>query len=134
VLATVITKREQFHFNIIGQSVALGRGEVRTRIAQMTNYFMAHDVPDPAAAHQQAIIAPGNAVKHQSLVIGFGDTFAVLGAVVVAAAIGFQKYALVMREYLASQKPQSQLADAGGRSRNISSEFSQHWRATKCAE
>ncbi|WP_167558556.1 hypothetical protein [Bradyrhizobium canariense] len=42
----------------------------------------------------------------------------------------FQKYALVMGEYLAAQKPQSHLADTGGRWRNISSEFSQHWRAT----
>ena len=34
VLATVITKREQFHSNIIGQSVTLGREEVRNRIAR----------------------------------------------------------------------------------------------------
>jgi DHA2 family multidrug resistance protein len=87
VLATVITKREQFHSNIIGQSVTLGREEVRTRIAQMTDYFMAHGVPDPAAAHQQAIIALGNTVKRQALVMGFSDTFAVLSAVLVLAAI-----------------------------------------------
>ena len=31
VLATVVTKREQFHSNIIGQSVTLGREEVRDR-------------------------------------------------------------------------------------------------------
>jgi DHA2 family multidrug resistance protein len=123
VLATVITEREQFHSNIIGQSIALGGEEVRARIVQMTDYFAARDVPDPAAAHQQAIIALGNAVKHQALVIGFGGTFAVLGVVLVAAAIGFQKYALVMGEYLASQKPQSYLAVTGGRWRNISSEF-----------
>jgi MFS transporter, DHA2 family, multidrug resistance protein len=87
VLATVITKREQFHSNIIGQSVTLGREEVRNRIAQMTGYFMAHGVPDPAAAHQQAIIALGNAVRRQALVMGFGDTFAVIGAVLVLAAV-----------------------------------------------
>jgi DHA2 family multidrug resistance protein len=87
VLATVITKREQFHSNIIGQSVTLGREEVRTRIAQMTDYFMAHGVPDPAAAHQQAIIALGNTVKRQALVMGFSDTFAVLAFVLVLAAI-----------------------------------------------
>ncbi|HUN96672.1 MAG TPA: MDR family MFS transporter [Bradyrhizobium sp.] len=87
VLATVITKREQFHSNIIGQSVTLAREEVRDRIATMTNYFMSHGVPDPSAAHQQAIIALGNAVKHQALVMGFSDTFAVLGVVLVLAAI-----------------------------------------------
>jgi DHA2 family multidrug resistance protein len=87
VLATIITKREQFHSNIIGQSVTLGREEVRNRIAQMTDYFMGHGVPDPAAAHQQAIVALGKAVKRQALVMGFGDTFAVIGAVLVLAAI-----------------------------------------------
>jgi len=87
VLATVITKREQFHSNIIGQSVTLGREEVRGRIAQLTNFFIAHGVPDPAAARQQAIIALGKAVKQQALVMGFSDTFAVIGAVLVLAAI-----------------------------------------------
>jgi MFS transporter, DHA2 family, multidrug resistance protein len=87
VLATVITKREQFHSNIIGQSVTLGREEVRNRIAETTNFFLAHGVPDPAAARQQAIIALGNAVKHQALVMGFSDTFAVIAAVLVFAAI-----------------------------------------------
>ena len=32
-LATVLTKREQFHSNVIGQSVTLYREEVRQRIA-----------------------------------------------------------------------------------------------------
>ncbi len=87
VLATVITKREQFHSNIIGQSVTLGREEVRNRIAQMTDYFMAHGAPDPAAARQQAIVALGKTVKHQALVMGFSDTFAVIGVVLILAAI-----------------------------------------------
>ncbi len=87
VLATVITKREQFHSNIIGQSVTLGREEVRSRIAQMTDFFLSHGVPDPATAHQQAIIALGNAVKRQALVLGFSDTFAVIGVVLVLAAV-----------------------------------------------
>jgi DHA2 family multidrug resistance protein len=54
MLATVVTKREQFHSNIIGQSVTLGREEVRNRIAQTADYFLAHGVSDPATAHQQA--------------------------------------------------------------------------------
>src|SRR5713226_912964 len=87
MLATIVTKREQFHSNIIGQSVTLGREEVRTRIAQMTDYFMAHGVPDPNAARHQAIIALGNAVKRQALVMGFSDTFAVIGVVLVLAAV-----------------------------------------------
>ena len=87
VLATVITKREQFHSNIIGQSVTLSREEVRNRISQLTDFFTAHGVPDPAAAHQQAIVALGNTVKRQALVMGFSDTFAIIAAVLVFAAI-----------------------------------------------
>ena len=83
VLATIVTKREQFHSNIIGQSVDLGREEVRNRIAEMTDYFLSHGVADPAAAHQQAIIALGKVVKRQALVLGFSDTFMVLGVVLL---------------------------------------------------
>jgi MFS transporter, DHA2 family, multidrug resistance protein len=87
LLATIVTKREQFASNIIGQSVDLGREEVRARIDQLTNFFLAHGVPDHATAQHQAIIALGNAVRRQALVIGFSDTFAVLTLVLVVAAI-----------------------------------------------
>ncbi|MDE5443173.1 DHA2 family efflux MFS transporter permease subunit [Bradyrhizobium sp. CSA207] len=87
VLATIVTKREQFHSNIIGQSVDLGREEVRSRIAGLTNYFLNHGVADTAAAHQQAIIALGKVVKQQALVQGFSDTFMVLGVVLVLAGL-----------------------------------------------
>src|SRR5246500_4564768 len=87
VLATIVTKREQFHSNIIGQSVDLGREEVRNRISQQTDYFLSHGVSDPAGARHQAIIALGNTVKRQALVLGFSDTFAVIGVVLILAAI-----------------------------------------------
>jgi DHA2 family multidrug resistance protein len=87
MLATIVTKREQFHSNIIGQSVDLNREEVRARIAQLTDYFMAHGMPDPTGARHQAIIALGNAVKRQALVLGYSDTFAIIAIVLVLAAV-----------------------------------------------
>jgi DHA2 family multidrug resistance protein len=87
LLSTIVTKREQFHSNNIGQSVHLGRDEVRTRIAEVTNYFLSHGVADPATAHSQAIVAIGNIVKRQALVLGFSDAFAVIGVVLALAAI-----------------------------------------------
>lgn len=87
MLSTIVTKREQFHSNIIGQAVDLGREEVRQRIATMTDYFMAHGMADPASARHQAIIALGKTVKQQALVMGFSDTFAVIGIVLVLAGI-----------------------------------------------
>ena len=86
-LGTVLTKREQFHSNIIGQSVTLSREEVRDRLTQMTNYFLAHGVSDQALATQKAIVALGNIVKRQALIMGFSDTFAVIGVLLAIAAV-----------------------------------------------
>jgi MFS transporter, DHA2 family, multidrug resistance protein len=86
-LGTIVTKREQFHSNIIGQAVTTAREQVGLRLDQMTNYFMAHGISDPAAAQHQAVIALGDTVKRQALVMGFSDTFAVIGIVLAIAAI-----------------------------------------------
>jgi DHA2 family multidrug resistance protein len=86
-LATILTKREQFHSNIIGQSVTLYRQEVRQRIADLTNYFTLHGVSDPAAAQHHAIVALGKIIKRQALILGFSDAFAVVGVVLAIAAV-----------------------------------------------
>jgi DHA2 family multidrug resistance protein len=86
-LATILTKREQFHSNIIGQSVTLYRDEVRQRLAELTNYFVSHGIADPATAKHQAIVAIGNIVKRQALIMGFSDTFAVIGVILSIAAL-----------------------------------------------
>jgi MFS transporter, DHA2 family, multidrug resistance protein len=86
-LATILTKREQFHSNVIGQSVTAYREEVRQRIAELTHYFLSHGVSDPAAAEHQAIATLGKIVKRQALIMGFSDTFAVIGAVLAIAAV-----------------------------------------------
>jgi DHA2 family multidrug resistance protein len=86
-LATVLTKREQFHSNVIGQSVTLYREEVRQRIADLTHYFMAHGITDPAAAQAKAVAAIGAIVKRQALILGFSDTFAVIGVLLALAAV-----------------------------------------------
>ncbi len=86
-LATVLTKREQFHSNIIGQSVTLARDEVRQRLDAMTGYFMSHGVTDRAAAAHDAVVYLGNVVKRQALIMGFSDTFAIIGVLLAIAAV-----------------------------------------------
>jgi len=86
-LSTLLTKREQFHSNIIGQSVTLTRDAVRDRISDMTHYFTSHGVTDPAAAQHQAIVAIGQVIKRQALIMGFSDTFAAIGVMLALAAI-----------------------------------------------
>ena len=53
---------------------------------------------------QQAIIALGNAVKQQALVMGFSDAFAVVGVVLVIAGIAI----------LLTGKPKGGAAAGGG--------------------
>ena len=86
-LGTVLTKREQFHSNIIGQSVTASRDEVSERLNQLTGYFMAHGVSDHAKAASQAVVALGRVVKRQALIMAFSDTFAVIGVVLAIAAL-----------------------------------------------
>jgi DHA2 family multidrug resistance protein len=86
ILATIITKREQFHSNVVGGAVTMSRQVVRDRLDQLAGYFTMHGISDPATARDQAIIALGKLVHRQSLIMGFSDTFAVLGVVVLAAA------------------------------------------------
>jgi DHA2 family multidrug resistance protein len=103
-LQTLITKREQYHSNIIGQSVTLYRAEVRERITDLSRYFAAHGVSDPNAAQHQAIVALGNLVRRQALIMGFSDAFAVTGLILALAAFAL----------LCARKVQPGAAGAGG--------------------
>ncbi|MCS0494674.1 DHA2 family efflux MFS transporter permease subunit [Ancylobacter sp. MQZ15Z-1] len=87
ILATIISKREQFHSNIIGQSVTPFGEQVRDFLDRMQHYFMTHGVPDPARAYHQAEVLLGNLVAQQALIMGFSDTFAAMGALLLFAAI-----------------------------------------------
>jgi MFS transporter, DHA2 family, multidrug resistance protein len=44
-------------------------------------------VSDVATARHQAIVALGNIVKRQALIMGFSDTFAVIGVMLAIAAV-----------------------------------------------
>jgi DHA2 family multidrug resistance protein len=74
---------------------------VRSRLDQMTAYFMAHGVSDHAAATAKAIVALGAVVRRQALIMAFSDTFAVIGVLLAIAAVSM----------LLARKPQ---AAAGG--------------------
>jgi DHA2 family multidrug resistance protein len=87
LLQTFLTKREQFHSNVIGQSVSLFDEATRTRIDQLMHYFLTHGVSDPALAWHKAVVAIGNRVHQQAYTMAFGDTFYLLGAALVVALV-----------------------------------------------
>jgi DHA2 family multidrug resistance protein len=97
-LQTFLTKREQFHSNVIGQSVSLFDEATRNRIDGLVRYFMAHGVTDPALAWHKAVIAIGARIQQQAFTMAFGDVFFVLGVALViamAAALLFRKTGVV---------------------------------------
>ncbi len=59
----------------------------RARIDELTRYFLAHGVADPAYARHEAIVAIGRGVRQQASIMAYGDTFFLLGAVLVLAVI-----------------------------------------------
>ncbi len=87
MLQTFLTKREQFHSNVLARSVSLFDAATRDRIAHLTQYFMSHGVSDSATAQHRAIFAIGQAVRRQAYVMAFSDTFYLLGAALVVALV-----------------------------------------------
>jgi DHA2 family multidrug resistance protein len=59
----------------------------RDRIAQLTEYFMAHGTSDAGATAHKAIVAIGLRVRQQANIMAFSDTFYLLGVALVVALI-----------------------------------------------
>jgi DHA2 family multidrug resistance protein len=78
-LQTLITKREQFHSNVLMDSVSLFNEATRQRIADLTHYFQTHGIADPLVAQHQAVIAIGRIVRHQAFVMSYSDVFLLIG-------------------------------------------------------
>jgi MFS transporter, DHA2 family, multidrug resistance protein len=87
VLQTFVTKREQFHSNVLTDSVSLFDESTRIRIAELTRYFLSHGIADPALAWREAVVAVGRGVRHQAYLMGYGDTFFLLGIVLAIAVV-----------------------------------------------
>jgi DHA2 family multidrug resistance protein len=87
MLQTFLTKREQYHSNVLSQSVSLFQQATRTRIEQLTQYFLNHGVTDPATASHKALVAIGNVVQKQAFIFAFSDTFYLLGLALIVALI-----------------------------------------------
>jgi len=94
LLQTFVNKREQFHSNVLGQSVSLFDEATRNRIDQLVHYFLGHGISDPDVAWHKAVVAIGARVHQQAYTMAFGDTFYLLGAMLIVALIS----ALLLRK------------------------------------
>jgi MFS transporter, DHA2 family, multidrug resistance protein len=87
MLQTFLTKREQYHSNVLMQSVSMFEEATRARIAQLTQYFVNHGVLDRTDAAHRAYVAIGHIVQKQAFILAFSDTFYLLGACLIVALV-----------------------------------------------
>src|SRR5271168_2584922 len=85
LLQTFLTKREQYHSNVLTPSVSLFAQATRTRIEQLTQYFINHGVTERADAAHRAFVAIGGIVQKQAFILAFSDTFYLMGAALLVA-------------------------------------------------
>ncbi|MFC5759342.1 MDR family MFS transporter [Rhizobium sp. GCM10022189] len=86
-LQTFLSKREQFHSNILTNSVSVFEEATRDRLARMTGYFMSHGVSDQALAGHKAVVAIALKLRKQANIMAFSDTFFLLGIALVVALL-----------------------------------------------
>lgn len=86
-LQTFLSKREQFHSNILTNSVSVFEEATRDRVARLTAYFMSHGVSDQAIATHKAVVAIALKLRKQANIMAFSDTFFLLGVALVIALL-----------------------------------------------
>jgi MFS transporter, DHA2 family, multidrug resistance protein len=86
-LQTLLTKREQYHSNVLSPSVSLLEQATRSRLDQLTDYFMNHGVIDRVDAAHRAYVAIGKVIQKQAFILAFSDTFYALGAALIIAML-----------------------------------------------
>jgi DHA2 family multidrug resistance protein len=91
-LSTLLSVRERFHSERIGESVTVYSGAFQQRVQQSTAYFLSQG-SDSNSASLRAIGAIGGVVRRGAFFLAYGDCFLVLGCVLLAsgAALLFMK-------------------------------------------
>ena len=91
-LSTLLSVRERFHSERLGESVTVYAGAVQERMQQSAAYFLSQG-SDPYSANMRAIGAIGGVVRRQAFLLAYSDCFLGLGCVLLAsgAALFFMK-------------------------------------------
>lgn len=84
-LSTLLSVRERFHSERIGESVTVYSGAVQERMQQSAAYFLSQG-SDSYSSKMRAIGAIGSAVRRQAFFLSYSDCFLVLGCVLLASA------------------------------------------------
>ena len=88
VLQTFLTKREQFHSDILTSQVSLLGGAARDRLDGLAHYFMGRLSATPPLAQHEAAIATARVLRRQAMIMAFDDTVIFQSALLGLALIG----------------------------------------------
>ncbi|WP_223280075.1 MDR family MFS transporter [Nostoc sp. PA-18-2419] len=77
-LSTLLTRREQFHSNRVGDAVSLYRPETQQQIDQLTQYFISHG-SEASVAYNQAVQQIANVVRREAYIMAYNDCFYLIG-------------------------------------------------------
>jgi MFS transporter, DHA2 family, multidrug resistance protein len=81
LLQTLLTKREQFHSDVLSTQVTLLATATRQRFDRLVDYFLAHSTGDRALANGEAALAIGRVIRHHAFMLGFSDVIIIQSAV-----------------------------------------------------
>jgi len=85
-LATLLTRREQFHSNRLGEAISLYSPETQQRIDQLTQFFISRGA-DFTTAQSQAIASISNIVRREAYVMAFNDCFYFIGITLLLSGL-----------------------------------------------
>ena len=85
VVGTLLTRREQVHFNRLGEAVSLYSPD-QQRIDQLTQFFVSRGT-DLSTAQNQAIASISNIVRREAYVMAYNDCFYFIGITLLISGI-----------------------------------------------
>ena len=85
-LSTLLSVRERFHSERIGESVTVYSGAVQQRVQQSAAFFFSEG-SDSYSASMRAIGAVGGAVRREAFFLAYSDCFLALGCALLASAV-----------------------------------------------
>ena len=96
-LSTLLSVRERFHSERIGESVTAYSAAAQDRMQQSTDFFRSQG-GDPYSVASRAVSAIGLTVRRQAFFLAYGDCFLALGCVLLASSVAlfFMKKARVI--------------------------------------
>jgi DHA2 family multidrug resistance protein len=85
-LATLLTQREKFHSNLLGDAISLYNPETQQRVDTLTQLFVSKGA-DFNTAQSQAFQAIANTVSRESYVMAFNDCFYFVGFALLLSGV-----------------------------------------------